>query len=202
MAFVKLEVTQGIQGKATSALRGDPRAEDKTSAPSPQISLRVAFSPVVVARKAPGCFSLFTGVLLSSKQLLSLPPLGSACVCMSARVCWTCVHACACACVHPSLSLPLLQSSHERGPVLSRTWLLQGGSDTPPAFFCPDYYFDRRHQHRRRRGSPSSGPPSLLGSRFLLEFAFLPLFYFILFLLTETRARPSSQSQDLLQTSR
>ena len=35
--------------------------------------------------------------------------------------------------------------------------------------------------------------------------AFLPLFYFILFyffLLTETRARPSSPLQDLLQTSR
>lgn len=45
--------------------------------------------------------------------------------------------------------------------------------------------------------------PSLHGSVFFAGVAFLPLFYFILFfLLTETRARPSSPLQDLLRTSR
>lgn len=147
------------------------------------------------------------GFCFPQSNCLAPPQFGSACACACVRVhgrarafgpVCTRMHVPVCI----LLSLPPLHPSHERGPVRSQTWLLQGASDMLPAFFCPDYYFDHRHQHHRHRGSPSSGPPSLLGSRFLLEFAFLPLFYFILFLLTETRARPSSQSQDLLQTSR
>lgn len=178
---------------------------------------------VVVAQRAPRCLLLFTWVLLSSQQLLTLSPIW-----LRAYVC---VHVCmcnyVCICVHvykDSVHVPayvcvcmclcVIFLSHCPCPIhlMSRALSYHTGRGTSPGLFGEAstdrplfyvvIYFDHHEQHHRCLCFLSFCLPSLLGSLFLLEFAFLPLFYFLFFLLTETRARPSSPFQDLLQTSR
>lgn len=119
------------------------------------------------------------------------------CVCMYEYTVCICVM---CVCTNIPVSLPLSWSlpyppSYHTGDVPRH---LLGGLATLAAFlsglFLPSFTAPL---------DCCSLPlflPFLLRSLFLLKFAFLPLFYF--FLLTETRAHPSSPFQDLLQASR
>lgn len=121
-----------------------------------------------------------------------------ACVytCVSWCVC-TCVHMCMCVCaVVSSCLMAPPHSSHKPGPLLVHRGLqgMLGEAMTVRLTVTSSTAVV---------SALSSFLPSLPSSLFLLEFAFLPLFYFIFFFaLTETRARPSSPFQDLLQTSR